>query len=143
MASNSIPQTVHLLLVKLKILSMISAGNKLNIGSMSFVDASSWIGSLKRSLAGEDRKSLLTHLQQTIQDAIIAIREYHDTEYCKLIINHIAGAKIGLKNLTSTYSDDPNVVAQIDVLIDDINLQIEKNKKLLDGNEERAESKRK
>jgi hypothetical protein len=131
--TNSIPATLNDLLVKLNILSMIERGKKINMGTMTFIDSSSWWGSFTRGLAGEGRKSLMVHLNQIIQQAITAISEYQATEFCKLIVNALAKAKIGIINLATTYQSDPNIVAQINVCVDNINLQLKKNQALLDG----------
>lgn len=131
--TNSIPSTLNDLLVKLQILSMISRGKKINMGVMSFTDANSWIGSLHRSLSGEGRKGLMIHLSQIVHQTIEAIYEYRDTEFCKLIVNHLAEAKIGIQNLITTYQADPNIVAQIKICIENIDLQLTKNQHLLEG----------
>jgi len=133
--TNSIPATLNDLLVKLKILSMIERGKKINMGSMTFVDSSSWWGSFSRSLSGEGRKGLMVHLNQIVQQAITAISEYKDTEFCGLIVNNLAQAKIGIQNLSTTYQDDPSIVAQINVCVSNIDLQLEKNRSLLDGHQ--------
>jgi len=133
--TNSIPATLNDLLVKLKFLSMIERGKKINMGSMDFVDCNSWWGAFKRSLAGEGRKSLMVHINQIVQQAITAIGEYKDTEFCALIVNNLAEAKIGIQNLSTTYQDDPNIVAQINVCVSNIDLQLEKNRSLLDGHQ--------
>lgn len=133
--TNSIPATLNDLLVILKFLSMIERGKKINMGSMDFVDCTSWWGTIKRSLAGEGRKSLMVHINQIVQQAITAISEYKDTEFCTLIVNNLAEAKIGIQNLSTTYQDDPNIVAQINVCVSNIDLQLEKNRSLLDGHQ--------
>jgi predicted TIM-barrel fold metal-dependent hydrolase len=102
---------------------------------MTFVDSGSWLGSFQRSLSGEGRKSLMVHLNSIIQQAITAITEYQDTEFCKLIVNHLAQAKIGINNLSTTYQTDANIVAQINVCVANIDLQLEKNRNLLEGHQ--------
>ena len=133
--TNSIPTTLNDLLVKLKILSMIERGKKINMGTMTFTDSASWMGAIGRSLTGEGRKGLMVHLSQIVQQAINAINEYQNTEFCGLIVNQLAQAKIGIQNLTTTYQSDPNVVAQIDVCVSNIDLQLEKNRSLLEGHQ--------
>ena len=133
--TNSIPATLTDLLVKLKILSMVERDKKVNMGSMTFVDSNSWWGSFQRSLAGEGRKSLMVHLNQIINQAITAINEYKTTEFCKIIVNHLAEAKIGIQNLQTTYQDDPHIVAQIATCVTNIDLQLTKNQCLLDGHQ--------
>lgn len=135
MSTNSIPITLNDLLVKLKIISMIERNQKINMSSMTFIDSGSWFGAFQRSLYGEGRKSLMVHLNQIIQQAMGAINEYQNTEFCGIIVNHLAQAKIGIRNLEITYQTDPSVVAQLDVCISNIDLQLEKNKRLLEGHQ--------
>lgn len=125
--TNSIPITLNDLLVKLQILSMIERGQKINMGTMTFVDSSSWFGSIQRSLNGEGRKSLMIQINQIIHQAIEAISEYKNTEFYKLIIDKLDSSKLGLDNLSITYQNDPNIVAQVKVCIDNINLQIRRH----------------
>lgn len=133
---NSIPATLNDLLVKLRILSMIERGKKINMGTMTFIESSSWLGALNRSISGEGRKGLMLHLNQIIQQSINAINEYRDTEFCAIVVNHLAQAKIGIQNLTTTYQSDPNIIAQIDICVANIDLQLEKNRKLLEGHQQ-------
>lgn len=133
--TNSIPSTLNDLLVKLNVLSRIERGNKINMGTLSFTDSNSWWGSIQRSLNGEGRKSLMVHLNQIIQSAICAIAEYQKTEFCRIIVNCLAEAKIGIQNLIITYQSDPYIVAQIHVCLSNIDLQLEKNRHLLGGHE--------
>src|SRR5436853_1540593 len=133
--SNSIPTTLNDLLVKLKILSMIERGSKINMSNMTFTESSSWIGAFYRTISGENRKSLILYLNHTIQLAINAISEYKGTEFAKIIVNALAAAKIGIQNLIPTYAHDPNTSATIEVYIANIDLQLEKNKELLEGHQ--------
>jgi len=133
--TNSIPGPLNDLLVKLKILSMVERGKKINMGSMSFVDSNSWWGSFHRSVSGEGRKSLMAHLNQIVQQAITSISEYKDTEFCKIVVNNLADARVGIQNLVTTYQNDPSIVAQINVCVSNIDLQLEKNRNLLDGHQ--------
>jgi hypothetical protein len=134
-ATNSIPTTLNDLLVKLKVLSMIERGKKINMRSMTFTDSSSWFGAFCRSFSGEGRNGLMVHLNQIVQQAISAINEYQNTEFCCLVVNHLAQAKIGIQNLITTYQNDPSIVAQLEVCISNINLQLDKNRDLLDGHQ--------
>ena len=133
--SNYIPPTLKDLLVKLKIFSKLESGQKINIGNMTFVDSSSWLGAFNRGVSGEGRHSLVLYLDTIVQQAIIAITEYEETEFCALIVNSLAELKIGIQNLRTTYQGDPNVIAQLDLCIISIDLQLNKNKHLLDGHQ--------
>src|SRR3989338_1259481 len=131
--TNSIPTTLNELLVKLKFISLIERGKKVNINANSCIDRGSWFGSIWRSLSGEGRKGLMLYLSSTINQAITAINEYNDTEFKVVIVNHLAGTKPGLNNLLETYGPDLSIVSQISVLITNIDIQLEKNRELLDG----------
>lgn len=130
--TNAIPSTLSELLVKLKIFSMIERDKKINMSTMTFTDSSSWTGALKRSMSGEGRKGLMLHIKQIIEQCIAAIDEYQSTEFCAIIVNALAGARIGIHNLTVTYQSDPSMVAQLEVCISNIDLQLRKNHKLLE-----------
>lgn len=134
--TNAIPAVLNDLLVKLKIISMIERGKKINMGTMTFTESNSWLGALNRSMSGEGRKSLMVHLNQIVQQAINAIDEYRDTEFCKLVVNHLAQAKIGIQSLINTYQSDPNIVAQLEVCISNIDLQLDKNRNFLEGHQQ-------
>lgn len=131
--TNSIPQALNDILVKLDILSMTERGKKINMGSMTFVDSNSWIGAITRGYYGEGRKSCIMNLNNIVSQAIAAIEEYRDTEFCAIIVNQLSRAKIGIRNLAVTYQSDPSIVAQINVCLSNIDLQLSKNQDLLVG----------
>lgn len=131
--TNSIPVALQDLLVKLRVLSMIGAGNKLNISNLSIIEKDSWTGAFYRALTGENRKNTINYVNQIIDDSIKALGEYSDTEFCALIVNALANAKMGIINLGTTYQNDLNFSAHIKVLTDNIDLQLDKNKNLLNG----------
>ncbi len=131
--TNAIPPTLNDLLVKLKILSMLETGKKINMSNFTFTDSSSWIGAINRGLKGEGKESLIIQLNQIVAQVIIAIDDYNDTEFCGIIVNHLANAKIGIQNLNVTYSMYPRTVAQLAICIENIDLQLRKNQKLLIG----------
>jgi hypothetical protein len=122
--NQAIPTPLADLLVKLKLLSMIERGKKVNVGTMSFVDGKSWWGSVQRALSGEGRRGLLVHLQQIIHQGIEAIGEYHNTEFGPLLVTGLAEVRVGLTNLEATYRNDPHTVAQLRVLLTNIEIQL-------------------
>lgn len=131
MSSNCIPVTLRDLLTKLEFLSMIERGKKPCMGDMVFVDSSSWYGSFYRSFYGESKKSMLLHINQIIDQAIGAIDEYANTEFIEIIVATLSKAKIGIINLITTYQDHPHVISQVNVIISNINLQLERNRRYL------------
>lgn len=133
MSTNPIPTTLNDILVKLTVLSKLEQGQKLNLSNFSFEDAGSWWGAIRRTIYGENRKSLITHLNQIINKAINCIEEYKETEFCSMVVNHLAKSKIGIESLLTTYQDDPHTVSNIEVIIRNIDTQLNKNRHLLDG----------
>jgi hypothetical protein len=133
MKNNSIPASLKDLLVKLDILSMIEANKKLNISNLTFIDKNSWWGTFYRAITGENRKYVMMYINQVINQAVEAIAEYQETEFCAIIVNALASAKIGINNLSTTYHSDPNIIAQINVCVSNIDIQLNKHKTLLQG----------
>lgn len=125
----SIPTPLNELLVKLTIISMISENFKINCRSLNFVHVDSWIGSLKRYISGENRTELIEFLNQLIYRTIKAINDYKD--FRTIIVNHLYASKKGIINLEKTYRDDPNIVANLRVLISNINIQLENYEDLI------------
>ena len=58
---NPYPSNLQELLHKLEFISMAPVNNKLCIKTMSFVEKSSWWGAFQRTLAREDKKSLIEY----------------------------------------------------------------------------------
>lgn len=131
--TNPIPSTLNDLLVELKFLSKVERGQKVNMGSMSFADSTSWYDAFYRGLRGEGRRSLIMHIDRIIQMTITAINEYQGTDFCPIIVNNLAHAKIGIQCLSTTYQPDPYMVSQMDVFISNIDMQLEKNRHMLEG----------
>ena len=133
--TNSIPATLHDLLAKLKILSMLESGMKINMSDLTFADASSWMDAIRRGRKGEGKKNLIVHLNQIIGQAITAIAEYQYTEFCPIIVNYLAQARMGIQSLLTTYSKHPKTMADISVCLDNIDIQLRKNQQLLNGHQ--------
>lgn len=130
---NAIPTSLNDLLVKLRFLSLIKSGYKVNLGTMSFTTGKTLLSRVHRNLAGENRSRLMNYLTQIVAETMKAIEDYHGTQFCRLLINHLADAKTGITNLATTYTSDPNVSAQLAVCLANIELQLTKNRTLLDG----------
>ena len=124
---TQIPLPLNELLTKLTVISLIEKDYKLNVSNLSFVASTSWSGSVSRYLYGESRKNLMTMLNNVIQDTIHAIADYENTEFVKLIVNHLLASRDGIVNIKYTYEKDPNIQAQIEVLLENIDIQLNKN----------------
>lgn len=121
-----IPVPLNDLLVKLKVFSMVEPGKKINMNTMTFVDSASWIGSITRNITGEGRRDLMVHLHQLIQQTIGAIETYKDSEFYPLLIETITQARVGIGNLITTYQSYPSIVAQIEICISNLDIQLDK-----------------
>jgi hypothetical protein len=133
MGSNSIPPNLKDLLIKLEYLSMIERGKKPCMNDMTFVESTSWYGSLWRALNGENKRSMLVEIEQIVEQAISALSQYSDTEFMTLIVNALARARAGITNLAPTYQDHPHVVSSIKVMTANIDLQLDRNKRHIQG----------
>jgi len=134
--SNSIPVDLRELLVRLEFLSMNKRGNKINTNNMSFVSADSWFGCVKRAFNHENRKTSLQFIINTVDLTIDYINKYSTSEFLRIIINSLSTARIGICELATTYRNDPEIVSNLKVCLANIDIQLNKHKHLIKGNEE-------
>lgn len=127
---TTLPKPLDDLLVKLSFLSKIEEGHKVNIVSKSF-SQNTWVDSLTRMIHGESRDLTFKEVTSIFNDAFIAIAEYQNTNYLTKVVNYVYNARSGVHNLLTTYRDDPDISAKLEVLIDKINMQLEPHRSLL------------
>jgi hypothetical protein len=127
MRTESIPPALRNLLTKLEYISMIERGQKPCFSDMTFVQSNSWIGAWKRLISGENKKNLLFEIEQIIERTILAIEEYQNKEYNKLLLDNLAKAKSGIENLILTYTDHPETISNLRVHIINIDLTLKKH----------------
>jgi len=123
MSIAPIPISLRELLARLEFISMIQSGQKPCMNDQSFVHADSWSGALKRFFLNEDRISMLRSIESTIEHGIISLNQYHQqVDLLELIVNALQKSLNGIKSLQETYSDDPNMVSRLSVMIKNIEL---------------------
>jgi hypothetical protein len=127
MKTESIPPALRNLLTKLEYISMIERGQKPCFSDMTFVQSNSWFGACKRLFTGENKKNLLFEVEQIIDRTILAIEEYSNKEYVKLLLENLAKAKIGIENLILTYTEHPETISNLRVYIINIDLTLKKH----------------
>lgn len=127
MKTESIPPALRNLLTKLEYISMIERGQKPCFSDMTFVQSNSWLGAWKRLISGENKKNLLFEIEQIIDRTILAIEEYSNKEYVKLLLENLAKAKIGIENLILTYTEHPETISNLRVHIINIDLTLKKH----------------
>jgi hypothetical protein len=126
MKAESIPPALRNLLTKLEYISMIERGQKPCFSDMTFVQSNSWIGAWKRLFSGENRKNLLFEIEQIIDRTILAVEEYNNKDYIKLLLENLSKAKVGIENLILTYTEHPDTVSNLRVHIINIDLTLKK-----------------
>ncbi len=126
MKSDSIPPALRNLLTKLEYISMIERGQKPCFSDMTFVQSNSWVGAWKRLISGENRKNLLFEIEQIIDRTILAIEEYTNKDYVRLLLDNLAKAKVGIENLMLTYTEHPDTISNLRVHLINIDLTLKK-----------------
>jgi hypothetical protein len=126
MKSDSIPPALRNLLTKLEYISMIERGQKPCFSDMTFVQSNSWLGAWKRLVSGENRKNLLFEIEQIIDRTILAIEEYANKEYVRLLLENLSKAKTGIENLMLTYTEHPDTISNLRVHLINIDLTLKK-----------------
>lgn len=131
MTTLNIPPPITELITNLSVIGLIEKEQKLNVKTMSFSPSNTWGQTIYRTYYRESRQGLVDFLQDILAKTINAIQDFANTEFCKLVVNHLAIARVGIVNLTITYADDPNILSQINVILENIDIQLAKNRKLL------------
>jgi len=131
MTTLPIPDNLVDLLNDLTLISLIDKEQKLNINTRSVSPSNTWGGAFFRSYYRESRDGLIDYLNKIIARTLYEITCYRDTEFCKIIVNHLNYAKRGLDNLCVTYACDPNILSQLNLIKENVDFQLSKNKKFL------------
>jgi hypothetical protein len=122
-----IPKPITNLITNLCIVSLLEKNQKLNLKTMSFSDKTTWGQTFYRFYYRESRHNLIDYLKALISESILAIQDFSGTEYLPLIVNHLNLAKTGLENLIETYKDDPKIVAELKIIMENIEIVLDKN----------------
>ena len=111
------------IITKLKFLSRVSKGQKINVKDMTLQDES-WLTTASRTVWNIDnRNNTMTFIQNTITSAfnmiVLLLRSdsIGDKQICKTIVADIIGAKKGIHTLKSTYTDDTFFCCGVDTYI--------------------------
>ena len=134
------------IITRLKFLSRVSRGQKINVKDMTLQDES-WITSASRSVWNIDnRNNTMTFIQNTITSAfnmivlLLKSESVGDHQICKTIVADINGAKRGIQNLKSTYDNDTYFCCGVDTYIQMIDAHMadlkSKQSDLFDGIED-------
>lgn len=132
-ASTAVPLPIPLreLLEQLEFLSMIQRGQKPCMSSMTLVDGKSWAGAWHRMMQKENKDNTILCIERVVDRAFEALNTYGDTDFMRLIIPILARARDGIANLGVTYEKYPRMVAKINICVQNITLQLDRNKQYL------------
>jgi len=120
------------IITKLKFLSKIRAGEKLNVKAMFVRDNSSVYQRFLRTLAleGESKDETLTFIKTIINEAVDLICVYRrnsnafNQNIAALIIENLESAKEGLCSLSETYAYDNLFVSRIEAVMATLDARI-------------------
>jgi hypothetical protein len=122
---KTIPLELRELLKKAEFISMIPKGKKPNMFHLNFVDGISWSGAFYRMFYGENRRSMVMEINLIVDQLIINLKNYQQTEFYKLIYDVMFRIKNeGLMNLIETYKQYPETIAELRVILNNIDLQL-------------------
>lgn len=138
------------LLIKLKIISKITTGGKINTNSDFFeLDNYSFVQWLKRTISGNSRSTTI----QALNELVYMIIEYSELVLHSVYVNgdssnksetnHCVGCLIklnngilksitGWRNLKSTYREDEKLISMLELLVERLHDQQTKIKKKID-----------
>jgi len=111
------------MLINLKVLQSLNTNVRLDTTETLFRihSAASWVpGWWKRWWAQQSRITDIGRIQTLYQDAIKLVQDEH--EQSTRIKKYLVESLKGLKNLKTTYRNDPTVIALIDVILDSVNV---------------------
>lgn len=111
------------MLINLKVLQSLNTNVRLDTTETLFRihSTGSWVpGWWKRWWAQQSRITDIGRIQTLYQDAIKLVQDKH--EQSTRIQKYLVESLKGLKNLKTTYRNDPTVMALIDVILDSVNV---------------------
>ena len=73
----------------------------------------------KRWWAAQSRSTDISRIQSVYTEAVQLIESEHPQS--KRLFEYLDGSRRGLENLKTTYTNDPTIVARIDVILDSVN----------------------
>ena len=126
--------SVENIVSKLKFISRLKEGDKIDIRNMSVVK-DDYVSRLNRTMSGCKREDSLKFMKNTIENAIELVQYYYsqcrENQFNKdvgdLIIENISKAKIGIENQIKTYSSDIKFITELETVIEIINIKTGKN----------------
>lgn len=125
--------SIDIIIGNLKIISLVQKNTKLYIykGQLA-IDNRKYFQGIQRWLNRDSRDNIILYIRSTIQNAIILANDLDLTSEINNLLNRriiyeIKSCIAGLENLKITYMLDTQFTTAIDLLIDNINIFINKS----------------
>lgn len=124
---------------KLKFINKIQPGEKMNTRPSLSIVNDDWMASILRKFYNfESRAQTVQFINETVSSAFQIVEQIKitarnssvNTDITTLLNNlykDLSNAKIGITNLISTYKTDKNIVAQLETVMENIDLFLEMN----------------
>lgn len=131
------------LFINLKILSKIQKNGRISRSSDGIIalEHETFYQSIKRFVTSDSRRQSVFEINSIINETIECMNNivnskfmnkmysntdeyYKNCENLSLLLKELTSAKVGIENLKFTYSADPNVNSQLDILVIKINSSI-------------------
>ena len=120
----AMPEDVSNIIEKLKFLSLVKNGQKINFNKKTFCDSSSYIDAALRFIDGESKDKLTIHIKDLISKTSTMIVKYKGSIWEQRIKNELLKMKPGIENLSKTYSYHPDTHSKLNTCIENIELLI-------------------
>lgn len=129
---RKLPCELEKLLVELEYIAQFRSGVRVNIGSHSFSSGNTRWEGLKRFIYGESRNKLVCYLKEIADETISNLSDFEQTNQSllRILISSATSAVIGIENSIKTYHDDPWYVAQVRVILKDLESKLNNFKEL-------------
>jgi len=124
------------LFINLKILSKIQKNGRIrrSFDGIISLEQDTFYQSLKRFVSSDSRRQSVSEINSIINETITCLNlminskfmnksfantdeYYHNCEDISLLLTETKAAKLGIENLKFTYSIDPNIATQLDIIL--------------------------
>jgi hypothetical protein len=123
---DSIPSSLHILLRKLKFISMTESGQRPMFSCMQYSPPGLY-GAITRTYYSESRTSLLASINQTYDECARVLQD--NSKHTCIIVEHIEASREGIERLSETYQQSPDVVSSLAITLVNIDILITKYKR--------------
>lgn len=130
---NGDERSIQDTLSKLKFISMLKQGEKIDVENMSVQEDSILLSIIRTFFRNDSRKRTISFIRTTYGEAFEVIEDYMSDEkqnkfnkkIAQLVLTSIRDSQGGLNNLISTYSDDRMFVATVQTILDTIGAKLQ------------------